>query len=83
MFLDVGWSEPLASMPRAHYMPGKVTGTGPWKVGDWTIREVDPETDPEYVAEWERWCRWRVETHATREAGASYASEFLELDVRA
>ncbi len=83
VFLDVGWSEPLPSMPRAHHMPGEVTGSGPWTVGNWTIREIDPETDLEYVDEWDRWIHYRSETNGTREVGATFASEFLNLDVRA
>lgn len=83
VFLDVGWSEPLPPMPRAHYMAGEIEGEGPWRVGSWTIREVDPETDPEYLEEWGRWLAFQTETGATRTAGAAYASEFLELEVRA
>lgn len=83
VFLDVGWSEPIPSMPRAHYMRGEIEGEGPWTVGSWTIREVDPETDPEYLEEWGRWLAFQAETGGTRKAGAAYASEFLELDVQA
>jgi hypothetical protein len=80
-FLDIGWSEPAASSFRAHYMPGQVTGDGPWSVGGWTVREIDPETDPEYVEEWDRWQRHQAETDATRDKGATYAREILELEV--
>lgn len=82
-FLDVGWSEVMPSSFRAHYMAGEVGGAGPWTVGSWTIREVDPETDPEYVDEWDRWEEFREETNGTRERGAEYARAVLELDVQA
>lgn len=81
VFLDVGWSEPYASSFRAHFQPGQVTGSGPWRVGEWTIREVDPETDDDYVREWARWERWKRETKATREKGRRYAAQVLERDV--
>lgn len=83
VFLDVGWSEPIPGSFRAHYMAGEVDGTGPWTVGDWRIREVDPETDPEYVEEWERWQAYKAETNGTRERGAEYATAILGLTVTA
>lgn len=82
VFLDIGWSEPLPPLPRAHYMQGEITGDGPWDVGSWRIREVDPDTDPEYLEEWDRWLWFKDETGATRDNGAIYASEFLEIEVR-
>lgn len=80
VFLDIGWNEPAASSFRAHHMAGTVSGGGPWTVGDWTIREVDPETDDDYVRELNRW--QQVNGGASREQGAAFASQVLEMDVR-
>lgn len=82
VYLDPGWSDPMPSSFRAHYMSGEVGGTGPWTVGGWVIREVDPETDPEYIEQWQRWESFKEETNATRERGAEYAAAVLDLEVR-
>lgn len=81
-YLDPGWSDPMPSSFRAHHMQGEITGEGPWTVGGWRIREVDPETDPDYLEQWERWEYFKGETNATRERGAEYATAILDLDVR-
>lgn len=78
IFLDTFWSEPQGGSFRAHFHPGDVAGDGPWSVGSWIIREIDEETDPEYLVEWARWEQAKAETDATRERGAVYASDLLE-----
>ena len=70
VFLDTFWSQPDPSSFRAHFMAGTATVGPPWMVGDWVIREVDEETDPEYVTEWARWQQAKRATDGTRERGA-------------
>lgn len=86
VFLQVGWTEPFAPSFRAHYEEGVITGSGPWKCGEWTIREVDPETDDDYMREWARWQQIIKDNpgiDATREAGARYAEQHKDVKVEA
>jgi len=85
VFLDLGWPEPLAP-PRAHYMAGPIEGDGPWKVGDWRIRELDQD-DPDETQEWQRWEENRRQAEeyglaTDRAAGAEYARREIGIDVR-
>lgn len=59
-FADIGWDTNDASFP-FHRLPGPVTGSGPWTIGNrYTLREV---FDGEQVnAAWDRW-QAHVRTH--------------------
>ncbi len=40
-FADVGWDAPMHAGGQFHFVEGKVSGEGPWKVGDAVIREIE------------------------------------------
>jgi len=77
VFLDFGWYG--SSTHAIHMIEGKLKGSGPWKIGGATIRQLE-RTDRVY-GELEMWKRFRLSEEgklATREAARKYMCSTYE-----
>ena len=78
VFWDVGWYE--ASSHPNHFVEGRITGTGPWKVGDKVIEEM--KEDDDYWGGWALWKKFQASPDgkdATRKLVKSFTEEDYKL----
>jgi hypothetical protein len=74
-FWDIGWYE-SSSHPN-HLVEGKISGEGPWKVGDKVIKELTEE-EPLYVRDWMIWMTFRRTTEEGKQANRDLARDYTE-----
>ena len=73
-FWDTGWDE--ASFHPMHYVKGKITGQGPWKVGDKIITQLEgDEEDFEYWQNWQNFKKTREGRYASRKRAKQFTDE--------
>lgn len=67
-FADIGWAAPAHGGNPLHLVEGKISGDGPWRIGDVEVRPILPfET---LLLEWQSWQEFKKTTEgkgATRQ----------------
>ena len=79
VFWDVGWYE--SSGHPIQFIAGKVSGRGPWTVGDKQILEMERD-EKLFQTDWEPWQRFRNHPDgklATRELAEEFTKEGHEI----
>ena len=81
-FADLFWSEPSYSGHPFHIVEGKITGEGPWKVGDTEIRRIRQKDGSTAPDDWNRYMDWLLRKKITRDEdrllGHHPLREFIE-----
>lgn len=75
VFADIGYCDPLYSGHPFHVVTGEITGTGPWKIGNATIRAATAEEG--YFDEWQD---WRIARDDTKGCTRELARQGIEAD---
>lgn len=74
VFFDTFWPEP--GRHPIHHVKGEITGTNPWKVGDYTIRFLDDSDHSDLLQEWENWQEYQRDNPQSQDYIYMLAKQF-------
>lgn len=75
VYFDYGWHVNVGVHP-IHAVTGKITGKGPWRVGETVIRELELDDPQRYWLDWRDWQAICVKNYPPRDRIEAIARRF-------